>query len=153
MGVVMDVVTAVRNIRGAMRIADGVTLTATLRPARGAEALFTTTGPLVETLARARLRVDPRASRPRNSALAVVAGSEIYVELAGVIDPAAERARLQKEIGRVKESVEFRKRKLARPEFVERAPAEIVAHERERLAADEALLEKLTASLGWLDDR
>src|SRR5256885_4098317 len=153
MGAVIDVVTAVRNIRGAMRIADGVTLTATLRPARGAEALFTTTGPLVETLARARLRVDPRASRPRNSALAVVAGSEIYVELAGVIDPAAERARLQKEIGRVKESVEFRKRKLARPEFVERAPAEIVAHERERLAADEALLEKLTASLGWLDDR
>src|SRR2546422_11001742 len=79
MGVVMDVVTAVRNIRGAMRIADGVTLTATLRPARGAEALFTTTGPLVETLARARLRVDPRASRPRNSALAVVAGSADYV--------------------------------------------------------------------------
>ena len=54
---------------------------------------------------------------------------------------------------RVKESVEFRKRKLARPEFVERAPAEIVARERERLAADEALLEKLTASLGWVDDR
>jgi len=153
MGVVMDVVTAVRNIRGAMRIADGVTLTATLRPARGAEALFATTGPLVETLARARLRIDPRASRPRNSALAVVAGSEIYVELAGVIDLAAERARLQKEIERVKESVEFRKRKLARPEFVERAPAEIVARERERLAADEALLEKLTASLGWVDDR
>src|SRR2546427_333053 len=118
-----------------------------------AEALFATTGPLVETLARARLRIDPRASRPRNSALAVVAGSEIYVELAGVIDLAAERARLQKEIERVKESVEFRKRKLARPEFVERAPAEIVARERERLAADEALLEKLTASLGWVDDR
>src|SRR5712692_2168506 len=46
MGVVMDVVTAVRNIRGAMRIADGVTLTATLRPARGAGALFAATGPL-----------------------------------------------------------------------------------------------------------
>jgi valyl-tRNA synthetase len=153
MGVVMDVVTAVRNIRGAMRIADGVTLTATLRPGRGAEALFAATGPLIETLARVRLRIDPRASRARNSALAVVTGSEIYVELTGVIDPAAERARLQKEIAMGIERIEFRKAKLARPEFVERAPAEIVARERERLAADEALLEKLTASLGWLDDR
>src|SRR5439155_20792591 len=105
--------------------------------ARGAEALFAATGPLIETLARARLRIDPRASRPRNSALAVVAGSEIYVELAGVIDPAAERARLQKEIGVVTERIEFLKAKLARPEFVERAPAEIVARERERLAAAE----------------
>src|SRR3989475_706067 len=105
------------------------------------------------TLPRVRLRIDPRASRPRNSELAVVAGSEIYVELAGVIDPAAERARRQKEIGRLTESVEFRRAKLARPEFVERAPAEIVARERERLAAEEALLEKLTASLGWIDDR
>src|SRR2546427_1414200 len=106
MGVVMDVVTAVRNIRGAMRIADGVTLTATLRPARGAEALFTTTGPLVETLARARLRVDPRASRPRNSALAVVAGPGIYAELARGIDPPAGRARRPHEVRRGEESAE-----------------------------------------------
>ena len=153
MGAVMDAVTAVRNIRGEMGISPGVTLTATLRPARDAAALFIAATPLIETLARVRLRIDPRASRPRNSELAVVAGSEIYVELAGVIDPAAERARRQKEIGRLTESVEFRRAKLARPEFVERAPAEIVARERERLAADEALLEKLTASLGWIDDR
>src|SRR6266571_3433971 len=116
MGAVMDVVTAGRNIRGEMGISPGVTLTATLRPARDAAALFIAATPLIETLARVRLRIDPRASRPRNSELAVVAGSEIYVELAGVIDPAAERARLQKEIERVKESVEFRKAKLARSE-------------------------------------
>src|SRR5919197_1942944 len=73
-------------------------------------------------------------------------------EMGVVVDLAAERARLQKEIGRVTESVEFLTAKLARPEFVERAPAEIVARERERLAAEEARRAKLTASLGWVDD-
>jgi len=153
MGAVMDVVTAIRNIRGEMRIAPGVILTATLRPARGAETLFTATGPLIDTLARARLRIDPHASRPPNSALAVVAGSEVYVALAGVVDLAAERARLEKEIRRVTESVEFLRAKLARPDFVDRAPAEIVARERERLAAEEARRAKLTASLDWVGDR
>src|SRR3989442_6909319 len=105
MGGVLDVVTAVPNIRGAMRIADGVTPPATLRPARAAEALFATTGPLVETLARARLRIDPRASRPRNSAIAGVRGPASYVELSAVLDLAAVCARLQKEIERVTASV------------------------------------------------
>ena len=41
---------------------------------------------------------------------------------------------------------------LARPEFAERAPAEIVARERERLTEQEALRAKLLASLAWVDD-
>src|SRR5256712_6217442 len=104
MGAVMDVVTAVRNIRGETGISPGVTLTATLRPARDAAALFIAATPLIETLARVRLRIDPRASRPRNSALAVVAGSEVFVELARGIDPPAEGARGPKEEGRPPQS-------------------------------------------------
>src|SRR2546430_15404864 len=106
MSAVMDVVTAVRNIRGEMRIGPGTTLTVTLRPARGTEALFAATAPLIDTLARVRLRIDPRASRPRASALAVVAGSEVYVELARGRGFAAERARLPKESTPVTGSVE-----------------------------------------------
>ena len=82
-----------------------------------------------------------------------MAGSEVYVALAGAVDLAAERARLEKEIRRVTESVEFLRAKLARPDFVDRAPAEIVARERERLAAEEARRAKLTASLDWVGDR
>src|SRR2546427_9270685 len=134
MGAVRDVVTAVRNIRGEMGINPGVTLTATLRPARDAGALFSAATPLIETLARVRLRIDPRASRPRNSALAVVAGSEIYVELAGVVDLAAERQRLQKQIARVTESGEFLTAKLAPPAVGGRAPAEAVTPRARRAA-------------------
>ncbi|PYN54345.1 MAG: hypothetical protein DMD92_18935 [Candidatus Rokuibacteriota bacterium] len=152
LGAVMEVVTAVRNIRGEMRISPAEVLRVTLRPTRDGGDLFKEHTALVDALARIRLVVDPRAGRPKSSALAVAGGAEIYVELAGIVDLAAERQRLEKEIRKVAESVEFLTAKLARPEFVERAPAEIVERERARLAEQETLRAKLTASLGWLDD-
>jgi len=50
------------------------------------------------------------------------------------------------------ETLAFLRGKLGRPEFVERAPAEVVQRERDRLASEEALRAKLTASLGSIDD-
>ena len=152
MEAVMAVVTAVRNIRGEMRIAPGTTLAVTLRPAAAERALYEGQRALVEALGRARLTVDPAARRARDTALAVAGRAEVYVDLAGVVDVAAERQRLDKEIKRAGEAVEFLRAKLARPEFVERAPAEIVAKERERLAEQEALRARLAESLAWIGD-
>ncbi len=84
--------------------------------------------------------------------MAVIGGSELYVELEGIVDAAAERQRIQKEIAKVNERIEFARAKLAKPDFAERAPAEIVAKERERLVEHEAVRAKLVASLGWFDD-
>jgi valyl-tRNA synthetase len=151
MSAVMDLVTAVRNIRGEMRITPAQTLGATVRPSPDTRDLYAANNALIETLARVRLTVDPGASRPKNSALAVIGGSELYVDLAGV-DLAAERQRIEKEIRRLDEAIAFGKKKLERPEFVERAPEEVVARERERLAENEGLHAKLVASLAWIDD-
>jgi len=104
----------------------------------------------VQSLARATLTVDLRATRPRASALGVVGGTEVYVALEGVVDLAAERQRLEKEIKRAEEAIAFGRAKLSRPEFAERAPADVVEKEREKVAAQEALREKLVASLGWV---
>ena len=150
MSAVMGVITAVRAIRGEMRISPAQALTVILRPAPDAVSLLKGHASLVESLARGRVTIDPTATRPRNSALAVVGETELYVELEGIVDLAAERHRLEKEIRKVAESAEFLRAKLARPEFVERAPAEIVAKERERLGQQEALRAKLAASLSWI---
>ncbi|MBI4270019.1 MAG: valine--tRNA ligase [Candidatus Rokubacteria bacterium] len=150
MSAVMDVITAVRAIRGEMRISPAQPLTVILRPAPDAVSLLKGHASLVESLARGRVTIDPTATRPRNSALAVVGDTELYVELEGIVDLAAERQRLDKEIRKVAETAEFLRAKLARPEFVERAPAEIVAKERERLGQQEALRAKLAASLSWI---
>ena len=106
--------------------------------------------PLMGTLARASITVDPGAVRPPQSALAVAQGAEVYVRLEGVVDLAAERQRLGKEIDKAAKEIAFLEGKLARPDFVERAPADILARERERLSEQYAVREKLTASLAAL---
>ncbi|HMH49316.1 MAG TPA: valine--tRNA ligase [Candidatus Acidoferrum sp.] len=150
MAIVMDTVTAIRNIRGEMRISPATTLDVTARPVAEHAAVLGAASALIETLARVRLSIDPAASRPAGAALAVVGGAELYVSLEGVVDVAAERARLDKEIRKVAETVGFIEGKLARPEFVERAPAEIVEKERQRLAEQREVREKLEASLAWI---
>jgi valyl-tRNA synthetase len=152
MATVMGATAAVRAIRGEMRINPGQPLAVMIRPPAAEVALFTASASLVEALARARVTVDPAAARPAQSALAVVGDTEIYVDLAGVVDLTAERARLQKEIGRADEAIGFLEGKLARPDFVERAPAAVVAKERERLEEQRRLRARLAGSLAWLAD-
>jgi len=124
----------------------------TVKPHGDDAGVFTQHRALVEALARATITVDAAATRPRGSALGVVGASELYVALAGVVDVAAERTRLSKEIKRTSDTIGFTRGKLARPDFVDRAPAEIVEKEREKLAEQEALHAKLTASLSWLNE-
>jgi valyl-tRNA synthetase len=152
MAVLVQVITAVRNIRGEMRIAPGATLDVLLRPATEHAAGLEAHRSLVEALARCRLTLDPRATRPPGSALAVVGRSELYVMLAGVVDFAGERVRLDKEVRRANEQIAFLEAKLGRPDFVERAPAEVVAKERERLDEQRRLLAKLQASRASIDE-
>ena len=94
--------------------------------------------------------MDAEATRPHTSALAVLGTAELYVDIAGVVDLAAERARLDKEIRKATESIAFIEGKLARADFVERAPAAIVDKERLRLREQQELQQKLEASLGWI---
>jgi valyl-tRNA synthetase len=150
MALLMQAVTTIRNIRGEMRISPAQTLDATVRAVGADERLLREHAALIGTLARARVVVDPQAGRPRSSALGVAGQSEIYVHLEGLVDLGAERQRLEKEIRRVGEAIAFTREKLARPDFTERAPAEIVDREREKLGEQEALHAKLVASLSWV---
>ncbi len=78
------------------------------------------------------------------SATALVGSMEILVPMAGLIDKDAELARLNKEIDKLQRELEKVQNKLGNENSVGKAPAEVVAKERERMADMEATLGKLS---------
>jgi valyl-tRNA synthetase len=74
-------------------------------------------------------------------------GVAVALDTAATIDVAAERKRLTKDLASAAADVDAAERKLATPSFVERAPAEVVAKNRARLAAAQDEVRRLTDRL------
>jgi valyl-tRNA synthetase len=133
---VIGVVDAIRNVRGEMnvppkaepRVVVAVPDAEALRVVRGEAAR-------IARLARAELEVVDGAVTPAapQSAVAVGPGFEVRVHLAGVVDFAAEDARIAKEVAKVDADLALLEKKLGNPSFVERAPAEVVEKDRARV--------------------
>ena len=68
---------------------------------------------------------------------------ELLVPITGLIDKDAELARLDKEIERRQRDRQRAKEKVNNPNFVSKAPADIVEKERDKLLEVEAALAKL----------
>lgn len=77
------------------------------------------------------------------SATTLVGQMEILVPMAGLIDKDAEIARLTKESNKLVQDIERTEAKLNNAAFVEKAPAEVVANERNRVAEHKIAVEKL----------
>jgi len=77
------------------------------------------------------------------SATALVGQMEILVPMAGLIDKAAEIARLTKESSKLEMDITKTEAKLSNAAFVEKAPADVVAAERTRVAENKLAIEKL----------
>ena len=84
---------------------------------------------------------------PKGSAQIVLGEATAALPLAGVIDMAAERARLVREIDKARAEIEKVDAKLANESFVAKAPPEVVEEHRERRTAFEATLARLQAAL------
>jgi valyl-tRNA synthetase len=82
------------------------------------------------------------------SAKATLAAGDTMVEISLTEElRRGEIERLRKEISRVEGEVERARSKLSNAKFVERAPAEVVWGEREKLDANTRMLETLTRRL------
>ena len=80
-------------------------------------------------------------------------GAQLFLPLEGVIDLEQERDRLRSEIDRVRGRKASTEGKLANAAFVERAPAEVVAKEREKLHTATEQLRGLEQKLDLLEGR
>jgi len=134
-----------RNLRGEMRIAPSqrVPLLATGDPER-LRKLF----PYIKAMAGLSEATIVDALPNIDAPVAVAGSTRLMLKIE--VDVAAERARLQKEVVRLEGEIAKADAKLSNPNFVERAPAAVVAQERERLASFSATLSKLKPQLDKL---
>lgn len=142
---------AVREVRAAQGLSPRQLLKVTLKPPpRRAEVLRQQAGTVVTRLAAIdQLVVDPGAARQPGSASKVMGDLTIFVH--DVINDQAERDRLGKALAGADREIATCQKKLENPKFVERAPAEVVQEQRERLAEYQAGRAAILDSLRQLD--
>ncbi|MDA2916344.1 valine--tRNA ligase [Nitrospinae bacterium AH_259_B05_G02_I21] len=137
MAVLIEVVAAIRTVRGEMNLKPRRTVDVSIRPAEeSAAALYREHADSITDLARVgTLTVDPEASKPEGAAVSIVDGAEIYIVLAEAVAVAEERKRLEKELNKVRRERTMVETKLAKEDYLTKAPEAIVAKDKGRHAA------------------
>jgi len=130
---IMAVIRGVRNIRAEMNIPPGKKIPVVIQAPVGLHSQLEAGIPYITQLAGVGTVTmqAPGSEKPRQAA-AIVGGMEVYVPLEGLIDIDREIARLRKEVEALEKEVERAVKKLQNESFLAKAPAEVVAKEREK---------------------
>ena len=137
MEVALDVVRAIRNLRQEAGTKPGERVKTTLG---GDTTAIHDLADLISHLAQTEVAFGSGEGH------AVVVGA-IEVRVAVQRDPAEHRARLEKELVEAKEALRRSRDLLARPGFAEKAPANVVANEKAKLAEREERVRLLEEEL------
>jgi valyl-tRNA synthetase len=87
---------------------------------------------------------------PPNTAVATAEGVTVLVPLAGLVDPAKVREKMERELKKHEKDLAAIERKLANAEFLARAPAALVEQERARAEELRQAIEQLSAAIAKL---
>ncbi|HEX3722061.1 MAG TPA: valine--tRNA ligase [Nitrolancea sp.] len=149
----IEAVRAVRNARAESGVEAGAWISAMVYPGSHAET-FASLEPVFSFLARVgKGRFEYREAQleaPQAVVTLVIDDAIIYLPLAGMVDIDAERERLTKEIEQVEEEIARTGQLLSNENFTNRAPADVVNRQRERLSSAQERLALLQARLGEL---
>ncbi|MGC9395208.1 MAG: valine--tRNA ligase [Anaerolineae bacterium] len=151
MALLMDLIRGIRNARSEYNVEAGRRVAATV--AAGASAPVIEAQRSVLTFL-ARLDAETLSivttCEPVAQSASVLAGDVVvYLPLAGLVDLDAERARLQKTLENLEGRVNGSRQRLAGP-FAEKAPADVVQRERDRLAEMETEVVQVREQLARL---
>jgi valyl-tRNA synthetase len=84
------------------------------------------------------------------SASVEIGSMKVELDLSGTVDVVAERARLEKDLATAQKDMKTAEVKLSNEGFMAKAPANVVAEIKERMAATSADIERITAQLAAL---
>ncbi len=149
MEAVMAVIKAIRNVRGELDVPPSKKITVVLDCKTEAVLGAVNDGrDYICSLARVEdLTAGVNIDKPKQASTQVAGDVEVLLPLAGLIDVAEERARLNKEIEKVQKDVDFFTKKLSNKSFVDNAPAQVLEKDRAKLSAANEKMQILKASL------
>ena len=153
LAIVTQTVSGIRSIRARYGISPRTELEVVVK-AHNATAvdLFNEQQDLIVALGNVAIKqVSEEAEKPAESTMRLADDVEVYVILSGLVDFAAERARLEKELGKLeKDRIKFDK-KLSNPGFLSKAAPEVVEKDRAKLADIVDRMERLRAELADIE--
>ena len=143
----------IRNLRAEMNVAPAKRATLILKPHEGwRDALASAEGYFKRLAGASNVEfIDAGAANPEKSASAVTAPCELFIPLGELVDVEKELARLEKDLKNVEGEIARANGKLNNAGFVAKAPAELVEREKEKLATNQGLLEKLKARIAEME--
>ncbi|MDF1691991.1 MAG: valine--tRNA ligase [Zhongshania sp.] len=144
-----SVILAIRNIRGEMNVPPGKTLKLLLK--NGSDEDFRRLNGNRQALSKLAKLDDIQwlaaSDEAPMSATQLVGSMEVLVPMSGLIDKVAEIARLEKEIQKLDKDIQRIQGKLGNAGFLDKAPADVVAKEQEKLAAQQAAQQTLSEQI------
>ncbi len=125
---VIDIVGAVRSARSRYGVSPREELAVTVKASEATSALIAAQEPLIASLAvTASLAASPDATKPDAAVVGILSDMEVYTDMAGLVDFAEERAKLERERAKVEKDLEKLTKKLSNPGFLAKAAPEIIA--------------------------
>lgn len=132
---VIELIGSIRSLRAEMNLPAGAKLTVLLKGANADSlAHLLRFKPIICSLARLEDICGYEDEITPDMVQSVFREASFLIPLKGVVDFAAERERLQKELAGLEQNLAGYERKLSNPSFVERAPAAVVEEEKRRRA-------------------
>jgi valyl-tRNA synthetase len=152
MSELQEIVSAVRNVRNLVSLADGVALAATLATldVDKAHKLDANREFMIDRANLSALTIAANAAKPPQSVTTVVGALKVHIPLSGLVDLGKLKDQLSKrEIG-VEKSIAGKQARLTNADYIARAPAQQVTDTRELLAKEEIELANLKETLAGL---
>jgi valyl-tRNA synthetase len=146
----IEAITGIRSVRAEMNVPAGAKLAlVAVSASQQTQARFEAMQATLQRLARVE-DVSFADAVPEGAVQIVLGEAILALPLADVIDVEAEKARLQKEIGKVNGEIKKISGKLGNQGFLDKAPEAVINENKQRLVNEEARLEKLGEALARL---
>ncbi len=145
MEMILEIITTLRNMRQELEIPLSEKIEAIVSSEnKASRELMDLMSRHIQNLAGlATLRIEPKYKRVKSSITSIIRDTHITLPLAGVLDIEKEKAKIAQKIQEMQSEIKTKEKMLHHKGFLEKAPAEIIEKEKERLGELSDTLKRL----------